>query len=69
MILVIVLSGYSEAVRKAIAQNEILIMKMVRLIKRAFKRMLGIQRLWKIQPLNNEELSYVTYFDSVFFFI
>lgn len=69
MILVIVLSGYSKAVRKAIAQNEILIMKMVRLIKRAFKRMLGIQRLWKIQPLNNEELSYVTYFDSVFFFI
>lgn len=41
---------------------------MVGLMKRASKRMLWIERLWKIRPLNNEELSYVTYFDSVFFF-
>lgn len=67
MMLVILLLGYSKDVRKVIAHNEILIMKMVRLIKRAFKRILGVERLWKIQPLNNEELSYVTYFDSLFF--
>lgn len=49
-------------------------MKMVRLIKRALKRMVGIKRLQTIQPLNNEELpggcqKYVTYFASVIFYI
>lgn len=42
-LVIIVLSGYSKDVKWAIAQNEVLMMKMVRLIKRALKRMLGIK--------------------------
>lgn len=45
LVLIIVLSEYSKDVRWAIAQNEMLMMKMVRLIKRALKRMIGIKRL------------------------
>lgn len=45
LVMIIVLSGYSKDVRWAIAENEVLMMKMVRLIKRALKRMLGIKRL------------------------
>lgn len=45
LVMIIVLSGYSKDVKWATAQNEVLMMKMVRLIKRALKRMLGIKTL------------------------